>query len=338
MDLIIDDQAVFQKRCITVAALVVVYHDYFLTLSREVHWIWPSSRGLSLIPAIFYLNRYLALVGFPLLAHRTFATPIDRLRPDPVSIKAISSQSMRTLILNSQICDKINFLKNALPYVLHILAAVFSVVRTYGLYGRSRKVLIFLCIGLLSALAGALVLFFVSTGKETPLVFVDNCFHGVADDNAFRTALQYSFLLCFDLAIFILILCKSLQRSRRDTGTPLLTILIRDGTLFFGIMSLTCLAIILSFGYSSTASRGQGIVLGASFSSILVSRIILNIRDPSLRGRDTTTITSQFKSYLSTDIGALTTDIDTKQTDSEADMLDCYSDLDWAEESGHGHV
>ena len=42
---------------------VVVYYDYFLTLSDEIDLFWTRRRGFGLFPFFFFLNRYVSLAG-----------------------------------------------------------------------------------------------------------------------------------------------------------------------------------------------------------------------------------------------------------------------------------
>jgi Family of unknown function (DUF6533) len=41
----------------------VLYHEYFLTLPREVAWMWRGPRRLSWLNIIFFINRYFILFG-----------------------------------------------------------------------------------------------------------------------------------------------------------------------------------------------------------------------------------------------------------------------------------
>ncbi|TFK21185.1 hypothetical protein FA15DRAFT_758892 [Coprinopsis marcescibilis] len=262
MDLIVRSEDVFQKRCIALVALVLVYYEYLLSLSKEIDWMWASTRGISFIPTLFYLNRYLALICLPMLIHRNFSSPLGYRHPDP--------------------------------------------------YPTTQQVLYFICVR-----------------TEQRLVNVDNCFMGFDDERASLTALQYLGLFVFDTIIFGMTLRKSLQRSKSEKATPLFTILIRDGTMYFGAISLTCLGIVLCLLIAGTAVRDQGIYLGASLSSVLVSRLILNIRDPSLRPqKELTTLKRGMSTTAETaEVGTFTTIIDTRQTDFEANMFRSYSDF-----------
>jgi hypothetical protein len=57
-------------RCVLMASAGLLYYDYCLTFAREVNWILPSvRRRWTVIHFIFYLNRYIPLVGqIPILA------------------------------------------------------------------------------------------------------------------------------------------------------------------------------------------------------------------------------------------------------------------------------
>ncbi|TFK21186.1 hypothetical protein FA15DRAFT_672810 [Coprinopsis marcescibilis] len=95
---------------------------------------------------------------------------------------------------------------------------------------------------------------------------------------------------------------------------------------------MVCIGVIFCLGFSVPAARDQGIVLGASVSSILVTRLILNIRDPLLRSREHTEASKI--GDTTSEVGAFTTIINTYQTDLEADMLSSYSDFPASEKTG----
>ncbi|EAU85558.2 hypothetical protein CC1G_06271 [Coprinopsis cinerea okayama7 len=149
-------------------------------------------------------------------------------------------------------------------------------------------------------MAAALALLFVNYEDAVdPDALVDNCLRNVSKawyvpfplnrvasssttfDRGVRLALMYTFLLGFDVLVFSMTLRRSLQHAQWGS-TPLIRVVIRDGTMSFGVISVICLAVILSFAISSPVSRGREIVLASNLSSILVNRMILNLRDPSL--------------------------------------------------------
>ncbi|TFK21184.1 hypothetical protein FA15DRAFT_758891 [Coprinopsis marcescibilis] len=303
MEYILDHQAIFDKRFFSVVALVLVYYDYILTFTREVNWMW-STRGFSVVPILFYANRYVALIGLPMLILRTFSSPLDGMNRDP-----------------PEVCSSVISVLLGLALISN---PVFSILRTYALYGKSLRVLILLLVSGSTSLVAGLVFYFSSRSEEAGHVLVDNCFHRDSNKVALHTAIQYSFMLGFDIIVFILTLHKSMQQSKAEKSTPLLTILFRDGTIFFGVMSMSCAGIILCYMFASSAGRGQGIVLGASLSSLLMSRLILDIRDPSLQGHHVRpAVTSKGGEYPS-EVGPFTTIIDTRQTDS--DVLEDLAD------------
>ncbi|KAG2018041.1 hypothetical protein CC2G_007496 [Coprinopsis cinerea AmutBmut pab1-1] len=184
-------------------------------------------------------------------------------------------------------CDRLLSLQWFLTYTIHGLAAVFSVLRMYGLYNRNRRVLVALCtITALLVTGAAIILFLDQEGlRYTPPTRsekVDNCHARMKTKRALRYVSQYVCVFCLDLIVFIMTLRKSLQNARIWRSTPLFKIVIRDGTLSFGVMSMSCLAVIFCFVFNAPETRGREVILITSISSILVSRIILNLRDPML--------------------------------------------------------
>ncbi|KAH7325275.1 hypothetical protein B0J17DRAFT_723047 [Rhizoctonia solani] len=54
----------FVGRCVSIAALTLLFYDHLITFADEVHFIWPAKSGL--VKGIFFFNRYVASSGLPL--------------------------------------------------------------------------------------------------------------------------------------------------------------------------------------------------------------------------------------------------------------------------------
>ncbi|CAE6397429.1 unnamed protein product, partial [Rhizoctonia solani] len=50
----------FVGRCVSIAALTLLFYDHLITFADEVHLIWPAKLGL--VKAIFFLNRYIGSI------------------------------------------------------------------------------------------------------------------------------------------------------------------------------------------------------------------------------------------------------------------------------------
>lgn len=90
-------------------------------------------------------------------------------------------------------------------------------------------------------------------------------------------------MLIFDTMIFLLTLCKTIRllHLAPRTGT-LLQIFLRDGIIYFGALVIVNVANIVTFLLGNDYTRGMVSTLTNVMSSVLISRLMLNLRDPGL--------------------------------------------------------
>ncbi|KAJ4478013.1 hypothetical protein C8R41DRAFT_292746 [Lentinula lateritia] len=88
-------------------------------------------------------------------------------------------------------------------------------------------------------------------------------------------------MLLFDFLVFSLTLYKALT-LQRDGRMTLLSVLMRDGTIYFGVMAISIIGNILTFLLGSSQTRGMATTFTNAISSIMISRLMFNLRDPSL--------------------------------------------------------
>ncbi|KAF9058424.1 hypothetical protein BDP27DRAFT_1432812 [Rhodocollybia butyracea] len=90
-----------------------------------------------------------------------------------------------------------------------------------------------------------------------------------------------------DLSVFFLTLLKTLK-LRRETQGGVVTVLMRDGVLYFGIITLTNSANMLTFGVFDGYSLNNGNkgymkgllpVFANIIASVMMSRLMFNLRD-----------------------------------------------------------
>ncbi|KDR79657.1 hypothetical protein GALMADRAFT_137449 [Galerina marginata CBS 339.88] len=86
--------------------------------------------------------------------------------------------------------------------------------------------------------------------------------------------------LCFDALIFALTLYKALQ-AFRDGTSNVLSIMMRDGTIYFGVMIITAIVGIVDFTLFPSYLRGVTATIKNVLASTMVSRLMLNLRDPN---------------------------------------------------------
>ncbi|ESK87062.1 hypothetical protein Moror_11943 [Moniliophthora roreri MCA 2997] len=110
--------------------------------------------------------------------------------------------------------------------------------------------------------------------------------------------LAWAGMLIFDTMIFCLTLYRAL--SMRRVSRSLLTILLRDGTVYFAVMICVSLGNILTFFLGQGQIRGAPTTLTNVISSVMISRLMLNLRDPKILTATPNSTTIQYSGMMST--------------------------------------
>ncbi|KAK0217406.1 hypothetical protein EDD85DRAFT_962054 [Armillaria nabsnona] len=254
----------------SLVALSILYYDYALTFGLEVSRFWVH-RGFSWAAFFFYLNRYLGIFGHVPVVVEYFWTGYP------------SNKAQRRVKFR---CLKLQMYHQYFVIVVQLVVAVMLIMRTYALYDRSRKILIVqICVTLTAIGLGA---YAVASGKksspdETPTDVTPfiGCSTSLTKDSAVRLGIAWCGMLVFDIMVFTLTLHKALQLQRAG-GVSLLTLLLRDGSVYFGVIIASNLANILTFFLGDARIRGVVTTFTNVISSTMLSRLMLNIRDPKL--------------------------------------------------------
>ncbi|KAF7350301.1 hypothetical protein MVEN_01334200 [Mycena venus] len=263
-------------------SLTILFYDFALTLNDEIRTYWGTHTTLASV--LFYLNRYVSMVGntVPIVMENLWTTGNDY---DPHKIQA---------------CRAVQTFHQYFSIIAQIFVAGLLIMRTYALYERNRKVLIFTTgITLTAVIVGAYILF---SGKgEFRHRQLGVCqdwlrqWFGYRRESSAGFGLGWVGMLVFDMAIFVLTTWKALALSKEQRGGhSLFTILIRDGSIFFFVMMAANGSNILTFFYAGLHTRGVATTFTNVISSVMISRLMLNLRlhavEPPMRTGESTTL------------------------------------------------
>ncbi|TFK21165.1 hypothetical protein FA15DRAFT_672790 [Coprinopsis marcescibilis] len=248
---------------VNAAPFALLYYDYFLTFDREVNWVWLASPKLTWTTVCFFLVRYSAIVGHIAVGFYHFWTD-EHLARFPV-------------------CSALLTFHELLGYFLHVVTGVLLLVRTYALYNKNKKVLCGLILVAVVLATCGISLMFYNREIKTPRTLPESgCLFGVPKDRAQRLIAVWACVFIFDTIIFALTVIKTCHTARK-TKSPVLLVFQRDGVAYFAVMSIASLLVIASFANVPEGSRRLGIMpVANTLVTILVSRLVLNLRDPSL--------------------------------------------------------
>ncbi|KAF9534351.1 hypothetical protein CPB83DRAFT_902292 [Crepidotus variabilis] len=249
----------FINRCVSAAALVLLYYDYVLTLSDEIERYWMPNRKITIASALFYMNRYLSLLGH---------------LPNIVEYFWISTDPERLTV-----CTRLISAHYYTTVVIQIVIGAMLFVRTKALYGRDRRILYLLSISAIIIIGyGGWSVFTAPSMSYVPGdLLEDGCFFPISNETARRFANAWTAMLSFDVLVCFLTLYKAFTMA--STGaSSVLDIIVRDGSLHFGVMVVACISVIVSFHVSPDYLKGLTGTLTNILSSVMVTRLMLNLR------------------------------------------------------------
>ncbi|KAJ6571356.1 hypothetical protein B0H19DRAFT_1255341 [Mycena capillaripes] len=273
-------------------------------------------------------NYYLNLVSFSVLFYDyglSFGDEVSRFWGLPATAPNV------LFFLNRYgICGYLHSYHQYFAVVTQIIIGIMLILRTYALYERNRRVLALMvfvasgviAVGAWSVIAGPKA----KAGDEVPqLPLYIGCSSGISPSQSIGLVAAWAGMGVFDATIFLLTLYRALSR-RRTQGLDLVTVLLRDGSIYFGVIVMANLSNILTFVFAAPYTRGVPTTFTNSISSVMISRLMLNLRDPTLStmfGRLTRTETltgnGMFSTYLTR---AAPGELDTEYVSRDIELQD----------------
>jgi len=277
----------------------------------EVERFWKFKRFTWPV-LFFYINRYMTILGHMPVMVETFWR----------------STSPRKL----EICQYLRSYHQFFILCIQAYIAVLLVMRIYALYGRSRRVLaLYVCIFIAGIVVGAWSVWEGRDDTENAVYIMPvGCPVVILRQKAMRLATAWCMMLIFDTVVFSMTVWKSMKMYRtlslRLNNSPsILTIMLRDGSLYFGAMMASNIANVLTLSYGTAFTKGVMATLTNIVSSILISRLMFNLRDPRLASQLTvpdklTTIAFQYggaPALSVEDVDWLSRDLSTREGPNE---------------------
>ncbi|KAH9856356.1 hypothetical protein C2E23DRAFT_882430 [Lenzites betulinus] len=256
-------QSIYTNRILASAAFALLYYDFVLTIPKAIERYWSGK--LSLVSVLFFFNRYLAVFG-----HIPVLVNFFGVFPEPLYVPPMVLKYHR-------------FLSTAIQGI----CAGLMLLRTYALYGRDRRVLALL---LILILAGAVISIWLLVAGRHPdrpgSTYADQtaqigCNLVLSQAEGYDLALAWSAILAFDATVFVLTLLQGLRLGRMWSG-GYVAIILRDGTLYFATLFVCYLANILAYALAQPVYKGVSTSIANVLSTTLVTRLMLNIRDPDI--------------------------------------------------------
>ncbi|KAM5533279.1 hypothetical protein V8D89_013056 [Ganoderma adspersum] len=253
-------QSFRENNYLSVAAFTLLYYDYALTFTDEVNYFWKSA-SLSLFSTFFVINRYLGLIGtIPIIVEYFVDLPETS-------------------------CRRLQLYHQFFSMVIQGLIASMLLLRTYALYERNKAILALLVITFVGAAIASLAAMLPISGTKYATSTMpewdppNQCDLSLTVARGIRFSIGWGAMLWFDTAVFLLTLVRALRTHDRLSG-GILEVLLRDGTIYFGIMvGLNVSNIVTFLAIPVGSKKGMETALVNVLSTTLASRLFLNLRD-----------------------------------------------------------
>ncbi|KAF9788461.1 hypothetical protein BJ322DRAFT_635405 [Thelephora terrestris] len=306
----------------TSIALTLLYYDYVLTFDRERRLVWSQCSFKQWGTVLFFLNRYCGVIGHVPVFILKFAHPGSLLY---------------------HICKPLNSYHQTLAVILQTIVGLTFITRTYALYNRSRAVVIGLTSLALSSVAVGSYL--LSQGQKlamNPVLpeGIVGCSEGLSWSESWRLAVAWSTVMIFDLIVVVMTSVRTIKINRRSGKNHTLPrVLMRDGVVYFGVISLATLSNIITFVRGTEVTRGVATTITNVLSTVLVSRLMFNIREQAEHPATAATTAATGSAPMSTTLLHTLTNVDhvdetaiwelevpNHQGGSFCDMITCEDD------------
>ncbi|KAH7873471.1 uncharacterized protein C8R40DRAFT_1113798 [Lentinula edodes] len=247
------------------AAITLLFWDHLLSLEIEIKYLWKKPLNSS--GYLFIIQRYFN----PIAIIFTFVTLFDDL---PVSCKTLSNIRQGILI------------------IAQLVVTLIMTLRIHALYGCKKRLLYFLLSVIASLLSIVLIVTYtIHLDPPQESSISGGCSTQLDSHDASRAAVAWLMIFIYDVLLFGLMVHNAFKTRkelhmihRLKFRASLRVILLRDGAMYFGVMTLVNLANILTYYFSEDCMRGGLAPFTSSLSVTLVSRLMLNLHQVKSSG------------------------------------------------------
>ncbi|KAG1871482.1 hypothetical protein F4604DRAFT_1955866 [Suillus subluteus] len=300
----LEAQQVLMYLYVLVVANCILIYDHTTTLPEEIAYIWCRPKALSAM--LFLINRYVALLG------NIFGLFSEFL---PVSNKRFQLWFLNICYFSQQrlSCSKYVVVRQVLIFSQQVFICLILSLRTYALYGCSKRLRKWMAIIGLGLAAGGLAGTF---GHDSNSATDGDCHEIYTTVTSVRHAMAWVAMFIYELLIFVLTVIRTCNTrglprfsliSRRD----ILDVIFHDGVMYFAGMTLVNLPNILIHFCGSDITRGSLGPFTSCMSVTLISRLMLNLHE--------SVDTGIFSTPARTSLDVLTTRVDVQSAVSSHD-------------------
>ncbi|KAH7918890.1 hypothetical protein BV22DRAFT_1134256 [Leucogyrophana mollusca] len=239
-----------------VAGLVLLTHEYFITLGSEVRWVW-GRKWWEFSRLAFTCTRYMTFVGAGMTVYA-----------------ALASRTARK-------CVPFASASNAIHIISIISAEGLLILRTYAFWQRSKLMLISVIIFGAGCIASAITMTIFVEIPAIPEPPIDVPPGACVFQTRRSSSFQYVWLVVFELGLLGLTIFKRF-RHYRYSASPLIAVLYRDGVCYMVTITATSFLNIMVTLFAPPSYNEVLDTLQLALHSVLASRILFNLRESSI--------------------------------------------------------
>jgi len=194
--------------------------------------------------------------------------------------------SILTLYLSGS-CKQFGLFHQLLLVANQVFVCTLLTMRTWALYGRNIRVLLFM-VGCAASLLGVASWSLVGQQSTFPTITA-GCHMALSDKTGIHIAVAWEALFVYDSLVLVLTLLKTYNARHRhnftSTGrTNIVSLVLRDGAIYYAVMATANLANLLTFYLADALLKGCLSSFASCLSVTMMSRLMLNLHSTATSG------------------------------------------------------
>jgi len=239
------------------AGFTMLVYDHIITFEDEVKYIWKAKDKTKIILWLFFINRYLTPFGFI------------------INLNAFLSPAW-----SSSVCQHFVAYEGVMGFIGVAIASLMMIVRVNAIYYGNQYVMTLIWILFLTMVGFHAWLFTTVGPVNHPGIPGCSMLFGVKHKIGFWVSATAWAPLCFDTAVIILVILRtqSIVRAKIASQSKVVTLLIRDGAMYFSVILAVNLVLAIMIVSSRDGLKNICAQLQLLLTVTMMSRITLNLR------------------------------------------------------------
>jgi len=258
-DTALDAHYIVVQKYYMLASVALLLHDLVTTLDVEVARVWSGKFSPFVI--LWALNRWFPALGYIFVVWLAHSTSISANR-----------------------CKKLVTIVPSMQMISYGVITLIVILRTWAIYGgRLWPVVLLASVYVVALTVQTYVVATSVTSVDMP-PGVNGCLLGATPESGLRFLFFWIVALVFDTLLFGLTFFKGLSLQAHGLRFPLISLLMRDGIIYFFFMFLANVMNVILFVTAPPQLKGMNAYFSHITTVIMISHLMLNLRTHTQRG------------------------------------------------------